>query len=104
MSAARQEAGLAIARAMVVRREQAHLRIGFCVVIAVVFHAFSGITAAAIWAMAYCGLQILEYTVLRGAAGTAQPRRRTMIAFFALTLASSVAFAFLGILASVHGV
>src|SRR5436305_9780116 len=41
--------------------------------------------------------------MLRNATGTAQPRRRTMVAFFALTLASSVAFAFFGILESVHG-
>ncbi len=88
---------------MVARREQAHVRIGLCAVIAVVFHAFSGITAAAIWATAYSGLQVLEYVVLRNAAGTGEPRRRTMIAFFALMLASSFAFAFLGILESVHG-
>jgi EAL domain-containing protein (putative c-di-GMP-specific phosphodiesterase class I)/GGDEF domain-containing protein len=88
---------------MVARREQAHVRIGLCAVIAVVFHAFSGITAAAIWAAAYSGLQALEYVVFRNVTGTVEPRRRTMIAFFALMLASSVAFAFFGILESVHG-
>ena len=103
MSIASHEQGLAIARAMVARREQAHVRVGLCVVIAVVFHAFSGITAAIIWAGAYCGLQALEHVVFRNVTGTVEPRRWTMIAFFALMLASSVAFAFFGILESMHG-
>jgi EAL domain-containing protein (putative c-di-GMP-specific phosphodiesterase class I)/GGDEF domain-containing protein len=88
---------------MVVRREQAHVRIGLCVIIAVVFHTFSGVTAAAIWASAYSVLQVLEYVAFRNVTGTSQPRRPTMIAFFALMLASSFAFAFFGILESVHG-
>lgn len=72
-------------------------------VIAVVFHAFSGITAAIVWAIAYSGLQALEYVVFRHVTGTVEPRRRTIVAFFALTLASSFAFAFFGILESMHG-
>jgi EAL domain-containing protein (putative c-di-GMP-specific phosphodiesterase class I)/GGDEF domain-containing protein len=103
MSVAPHESGFALARAMVARREQTHVRVGLCMVIAVIFHAFSGITAAVIWAAAYSSLQGLEYVVLRNAAGTSPPPRRMIIAFFALMLASSVAFAFFGILESVHG-
>jgi EAL domain-containing protein (putative c-di-GMP-specific phosphodiesterase class I)/GGDEF domain-containing protein len=103
MSVAPHESGFAIARAVVARREQAHVRVGLCVVIAVVFHAFSGITAAVIWAIAYSGLQGLEYVVLRNVTGTVEPRRRMMVAFFALMLTSSFAFAFFGILESMHG-
>jgi EAL domain-containing protein (putative c-di-GMP-specific phosphodiesterase class I)/GGDEF domain-containing protein len=103
MSVASHESELAIARAIVARREQAHVRVGLCVVLAIVFHVFSGIAAAVIWAAAYCGLQALEYLVFRNVTGTSQPHRRTMVAFFALMLASSVAFAFFGILESVNG-
>jgi EAL domain-containing protein (putative c-di-GMP-specific phosphodiesterase class I)/GGDEF domain-containing protein len=103
MSVAPYESGFALARAMVARREHAHVRVGLCVVIAVIFHAFSGITAAAIWAIVYSGLQGLEYVLFGNVTATSRPRRRTMIAFFALMLASSIAFAFFGILESMHG-
>lgn len=98
MSATADESGCAIARVVVARRTQLHVRSGLCVVIAAVFYPFTGPTAAILWVAAYLGLQLLEYYVFRRVTEGGEFRPPAQMAFFVTILASTFVFAFFGIL------
>ena len=96
------ESAHALAAVVVARRHQMRVRLGLCFANALVFHALSGVAAAALWAAGYALVQFAEaYLFADVVAETVfSPRRR--VAYLAILTLSNAAFAFFGILEAFH--
>jgi predicted signal transduction protein with EAL and GGDEF domain len=98
--AATSDGGSAIAQVVVARREQIFIRVGVCLVIALVFQMLTGILPAAAWAATYTALQAVEYKIFQRVTETSPFSPRGRIGFLAMMVTSNLAFAFFGLMVS----
>lgn len=98
--AATSDGGSAIAQVVVARRGQIFIRVGVCLVIALVFQMLTGILPAAAWAATYTALQAVEYKIFQRVTETSPFSPRGRIGFLAMMVTSNLAFAFFGLMVS----
>jgi predicted signal transduction protein with EAL and GGDEF domain len=103
MDTALAEIGSPTARVIVARRAQVRLRFGFAVIIPAIFHIYTGVVPALIWAAAYLALQTLEFVAFRGITETSELTQRGRIGFYAVMLTSSCTFAAFGLMEAAFG-
>ena len=95
------EAGHAIAAAVAARREQIGVRVGLCLVIALIFQSLTGFVPAAIWATAYTLLQLTERLLFRDIDGETGLSAGQRIASLSMMLVGNIIFASFGILEAI---
>jgi predicted signal transduction protein with EAL and GGDEF domain len=98
--AATSDSGSAIAQIVVARREQIFVRVGLCVVIALVFQILTGALPAAAWAATYIALQAVEYKIFQRVTETRPLSPPGRIGFLAIMVTSNLVFAFFGLMES----
>lgn len=102
MSVVINASGLDIARVIVSRRAQIRVRIGLCIVIAVVFQTLTGPLPALVWGAAYIAAQVAEYMAYRHVTSDTVLGRRAQLTFLAVMVASNMVFASFGIVEVVY--
>jgi two-component system, sensor histidine kinase len=95
------EAGHAIAAAVVARREQIGVRVGLCLVIALIFQSLTGFVPAAVWATAYTLLQLTERLLFRDIDGETGLSSGQRVASLSMMLVGNIIFAAFGILEAI---
>src|SRR5580704_17342443 len=98
--AATSDSGSAIAQIVVARREQIFVRVGLCVVIALVFQMLTGALPAAVWAATYIALQAVEYKIFRHVTETRWFSLRERFGFLTMIGTGNLVFAFFGLMES----
>ncbi|MDO9411228.1 MAG: bifunctional diguanylate cyclase/phosphodiesterase [Pseudolabrys sp.] len=102
MSDGVKDSGLDIARVIVARRAQIRVRVGLCVVIAIVFQTLTGPVPSLIWAAVYVAAQAAEYVTYRRVTPETVLDRRARLTFFAVMVASNMVFASFGIVEAIY--
>jgi predicted signal transduction protein with EAL and GGDEF domain len=97
------EGGHAIAVAVAARREQIGVRVGLCLVIALIFQSLTGFLAAAVWAGAYTLLQLAERLLFHDVGEeTGISPAQQMLSLFMMLL-GNIMFASFGIVEAISG-
>jgi EAL domain-containing protein (putative c-di-GMP-specific phosphodiesterase class I)/GGDEF domain-containing protein len=95
------EGGHAIAAAVAARREQIGVRVGLCLVIALIFQSLTGFLPAALWAAAYTLLQLAERLLFRDVDAETWLGPGQRIASLFMMLLGNIIFAFFGVLEAI---
>lgn len=88
----------ALAAVVAARRGQIGVRLGLCLVIALLFHSFTGALPAALWVAAYACLQTAERLLFGQVEAQSELGPTERIAFLAMVALSNCVFAFFGIM------
>jgi len=103
MSVATKELEQSITAVFVARRNQVRVRVGLCVIVAVMFQNFTGTFAAIAWAGSYVALQSIEYFLFRHVTAAQPFTRRGMVAFLAFLVMTNFWFAAYGLVEAYKG-
>jgi EAL domain-containing protein (putative c-di-GMP-specific phosphodiesterase class I)/GGDEF domain-containing protein len=97
MAAAANTTELSITGVFVARRDQVRVRVGLCVIVALMFQNFTGTFAAVTWAGSYIVLQAIEYFLFRHVTAAQPFTRRGMVGFLAFLVLTNFWFAAFGL-------
>jgi predicted signal transduction protein with EAL and GGDEF domain len=97
MAAATNTTELSITSVFAARRDQVRVRVGICVIVAVIFQNFTGVFAAVTWAGSYIVLQAIEYFLFRHVTAARPFTRRGMVGFLAFLVLTNFWFAAFGL-------